>query len=717
MYHPFCAFSCVDSIDGVYYLRCSEYGSMTDDGGMSMDMSGDDSSGLITSDDCKMTDSAMLSTIAWCLKLHCQDESSDSLQAVWSSNNVSNIYTYLGSLELGTPSHVIEDDALWLNTTGYVNPTLYRANYDTLSYFSFQETMHARFGFALLMVGWFFCLIGVLHRLTEHLQVLPPSYSAFINRHLLKPALFSSRADAPLPYDVGYLPPRLVSIGIFIFFVLNLLFCCVPYKTVAGSTWYTSSARELYAYVGNRTGILSFANIPLLLLFGVRNNIMAFLTGWSQTTFMHFHRWIAYIATVEAIVHSILYTAAYLDDGGAASYAEQAALAYFQWGIVATVAMGLAVAFSVLWIRKRYYETFLVGHIVLAILTIVGCWYHIKLRYTTEWGYIYWIYAAIAVWAFDMLLRCTRLCLFNFRSTKAIAEVVPGELLRVVVFPSFEQHAAAGRHTFLYWPTISLPWTSHPLTVALSGRYSDIISGTAAKRSKEKTDRIDEISLSENSSSESAKFVECNDVIPELPDVDPESLVYVFYIRPICGATRTLYDQVLQSKKHRLRFLALSEGLYGSPPMAWTYSSAIICMTAGVGFTAGLSFVDSFAASIINPHHCHQRFIFLLTARNDEMIQHVSNLISSRYGACISAGVIELVTHCTASSTQRLDVNEFLTRKVEAIGDSPNKTKTVDVISCGPGGFMDGCRQAVVGLQEMRKRGIAVEYHPESFAW
>ena len=40
----------------------------------------------------------------------------------------------------------------------------------------------------------------------------------------------------------------------------------------------------------------------------MRNNVLLWLTGWSFSTFNQFHRWIARVATLEAVIHSIAYT-------------------------------------------------------------------------------------------------------------------------------------------------------------------------------------------------------------------------------------------------------------------------------------------------------------------------------------------------------------------------------------------------------------------------
>jgi ferric-chelate reductase len=57
---------------------------------------------------------------------------------------------------------------------------------------------------------------------------------------------------------------------------------------------------------------MSFANFPLLFLFGGRNNILIWATGWSFATFNVFHRHVARIATLQAVAHSVLYLIIYI---------------------------------------------------------------------------------------------------------------------------------------------------------------------------------------------------------------------------------------------------------------------------------------------------------------------------------------------------------------------------------------------------------------------
>lgn len=54
---------------------------------------------------------------------------------------------------------------------------------------------------------------------------------------------------------------------------------------------------------------MSYANLPVMWMFSGRNNIFLWATGWEFSTFNLFHRHVARIATLQAAIHSIAWTA------------------------------------------------------------------------------------------------------------------------------------------------------------------------------------------------------------------------------------------------------------------------------------------------------------------------------------------------------------------------------------------------------------------------
>lgn len=61
----------------------------------------------------------------------------------------------------------------------------------------------------------------------------------------------------------------------------------------------------------------------------------------------------------------------------------------WSWGSVAAVLGSVMLVVSTLWFRQRWYELFLLSHIV---MLLVGCWYHSALRFLpTGQGFNTWI--------------------------------------------------------------------------------------------------------------------------------------------------------------------------------------------------------------------------------------------------------------------------------------------------------------------------------------
>lgn len=180
----------------------------------------------------------------------------------------------------------------------------------------------------MLVCGLFNQMAGRIPSLQKWLQ--GSKLRAKLRQSILLPALVGSRHLEPLPGNLGYVPNRALGLFITLYIVLNVVFSAVSFRSFQPNIYWMSSGFELCEYVGNRTGTLSLVNVSIAILFAGRNNLLA-VTGWSQTTFLAFHRWAARVATLQAVVHSIAYTQAYFEPGyrGATEYASKAAEPYF----------------------------------------------------------------------------------------------------------------------------------------------------------------------------------------------------------------------------------------------------------------------------------------------------------------------------------------------------------------------------------------------------
>jgi len=96
---------------------------------------------------------------------------------------------------------------------------------------------------------------------------------------------------------------------------------------------------------------------------------------------MLYHRWIARWFWVHILIHTAVWTAVYAQTEGVKV---MLADTYVKWGCVGFSAMCGLVFLSLRSLRQRWYEAFVMTHILLAILAILGTYLHIKLANAAE---------------------------------------------------------------------------------------------------------------------------------------------------------------------------------------------------------------------------------------------------------------------------------------------------------------------------------------------
>ncbi|KAK6465100.1 ferric reductase [Scheffersomyces coipomensis] len=212
-----------------------------------------------------------------------------------------------------------------------------------------------------------------------------------------------------------------------------------------------------------RASILTSSSMPLLILFGGRNNFLQWFTKWDYATFITLHRWVSRVIFVLVVLHSLFYTY-YL--GGISS--PEMSESYITWGKLGTFS-GLAIMIQgLLVLRRKYYETFLLLHIILAAIFIIGAWMHVLNLYCS-WFYYY----TAAIWAFDRIIRIGRLISFGFH--EATVKLLPDQTLRVEVPTPSDWEAVPGGHVFIHFLRPSSFWQSHPFTYIKSSNQENTI--------------------------------------------------------------------------------------------------------------------------------------------------------------------------------------------------------------------------------------------------
>jgi hypothetical protein len=287
-------------------------------------------------------------------------------------------------------------------------------------------------------------------------HLLPTRFASRLNAYFNYLPLIGSRHSVPT-FNLIIMPTRGQSVFLFYLIAVNIIFCCVGYDSRQPNSWFASSTAEIRSFVGNRTGALSLVNIAISVLYAGRNNVLISLTDWSHTTYLLLHRWVASIATLQACIHSAIYLYNYMESG---EHATEAKLDYWIWGVVATLGMVFLLPTSVLPLRQKFYELFLVWHVVLAWFVILGSLLHIILRFSKQWGYELWMYIAFAFWAFDRMHRLVRLARNGVR--KAHITVIDEDYIRLDI-PGITGEGQA----YLYFPTLTWRvWENHPFSIA-----------------------------------------------------------------------------------------------------------------------------------------------------------------------------------------------------------------------------------------------------------
>lgn len=521
----------------------------------------------------------------------------------------------------------------------------------------------------------------------------PARLLSMFNAFFIDPPVFGSHHTTPI-LKMAIVPTRGQALFILYIIAINIIACAVGIRAVMPQSWFSTKWYQVAAYVANRTGVISFANIPLLILFSGRNNVLLWLTNWSHATFLLVHRWVAWICTLQACIHSALYLGLYV---WSKTHAEVSKEPFWYWGIIATLALSLMLPLSILPIRKLAYEFFLVFHIILGIVAIVGCWYHIIYRYDHQWGYETWLYVAIAVWVFDRLMRLVRM--FKIGVRRAYVSRIDDDYLRIDI-PDVECHG----HVYAYFPSLSWRvWENHPFSVVSSMSPHSPVAPTAS--------HIGPAPL-EKSGPESAS----KQVIGTVTASDSSSLSssparsapgITLFVRTHTGLTSLIASHVGSTAG----IPVLLEGSYGHESSAFLGPSItptperpkIVCIAGGVGITAVIPALNS-TTSIHASYGIPKLF---WGVRQPALVGAVEGLIANVKMSDKSDlrwwGNVE--THINIGD--RMNLRVILEQEI-------SESKGTTVVVCGPEGMADEVRMIVAGLG---RSGAVVKLIEESFVW
>ncbi|WVW84449.1 hypothetical protein I302_106483 [Kwoniella bestiolae CBS 10118] len=211
--------------------------------------------------------------------------------------------------------------------------------------------------------------------------------------------------------------------------------------------------------IANRFGIMSFSQLPIILLLVSKNNPISSLTGITYQKLNYLHRASSRICLLTSWGHAILWTPRV--------WAARDFRQYLLCGIAALFGFTMLWVTSFRFIRRAAYEFFLASHIIFTIMYLVGAWFH--------WRWLgQWVIPAMVIWIFDRLLRFAQVIYQNnFHNPRKWStsgdckiELLDHDVMRITIRRD-NFHWRAGQHAFISAPSISgMPHESHPFSIA-----------------------------------------------------------------------------------------------------------------------------------------------------------------------------------------------------------------------------------------------------------
>jgi hypothetical protein len=715
LYQPACAHACDNSISAP--LNCS-IGRTNDQTTISKKLlmrdddlqttSGDEWTVSATpSPECKSTNQNYLETLAYCIKQFCPDKTPMELERFWSDDGpgkaVDSLPAYgemLASIDR-VPDRQVNNSML-LNYTGRVSEYQWKLNYQALRTFTLLEITHQQYG---LVVFLSCALIPIGISLLRFLP-WPPLLVTKFHGYIVDPPLVGSRHAEPI---AGFfiMPTRGQSLFLLYIWGINILLSGIGYDLDLTSVWFPDDRTKVLTFVGNRLGVLCFANIPLVILFAGRNNILLWLTNWSRTTFLLLHRWIAVICMLEAVVHSLFFLLIYSANMSEMPLSAALTKPYWIWGSIGTVCIAVLIIAALQPIRRRAYEIFVAAHIVISILLLVASYQHVVARFGHQRGYETWLYIAIAIWGFDRVARLGHSLQRGLRT--AYVTQIDDDYLRLDIFG-----ISATGHVYLHFPSVSYwrIWESHPFSVA--GRITDrrFIAGP--------------VSDSDASIYEKEAAVASSRPLPGSREPSGTAVSHIDApMSATSGVTLLIRKQrgmtaQLQKQTGRIGGVpVIVEGSYNEEVTFLQQNHVrpthefpnMVCIAGGVGITGVLPYLSKFDAGMAGP--CGSKKLFW-GVRSMPLVYAVEDMLNNcQQGRSLAErrwGDVD-VSVCVGA---RLSLKSLLRRHLRQ-----QRGGTV-VVVCGPASMTDDVRNIVSAVARHGVEGEAktlVKLCVENFTW
>ncbi|KAH8173486.1 ferric reductase like transmembrane component domain-containing protein [Sarocladium implicatum] len=643
-------------------------------------MTGGGHMGMFTPADCRANNTAFLTSVAWCLADKCSDERDSVIQGYWEqqvtgSKDVPAKWSYfeaLAEVDPKPPGYQLSTEDMHLNETSLVDPDAYLKQWNVLGAVYHEMVVESRYGIILVV------LAAGLPILTTWLGWMPwvPAVYDRLKPYLLYPSTIGTYSVRPLPFLLGNAPTIGQGLFIFLFIAANVVLTSVSYSVRQPSSWFMDGWTELLAYLLYRTGAFAFALLPVIFLFSSRNNLLLWLSNWSHTTFMLLHRWVGRLFVIHAVLHSIF---------GLLAYKHYEKTIWWRWGAAATVLSVVLWFGSGLYVRRANYEIFLLTHIILTVVVLVGCWYHLILWYESMGmkppnntsGYEVWLYIAFAIWGFDRLVRVLRLVKSGLRRSK-VTELGGSGYVRIDI-PGLRWNTQLGKHCYVYFPTLSplRPWENHPFSIIPTSVLQvggERTTGSATEQVGGRSSPDDMESMSKTVGLSTSYQIDAL--------ANKNTTGITLFVKKSSGLTKSLGS-------HN-GLLTLVEGAYHNTDIQNVLCcDRLLLIAGGIGITGVLPLLH---------HHRNVKLAWSVKEEAQCLIDEIAPAAKA-----VSAAQVDV------RLGRRFDVSELINAEVET------GWERVGVIVSGPGSLCDDVRATVAAAG--RRSKTIFELEVDSYSW
>ncbi|KAM7212450.1 hypothetical protein V8F06_012176 [Rhypophila decipiens] len=513
-------------------------------------------------------------------------------------------------------------------------------------------------------------ILPTLLSVIAHLLQVPEStisaasrkFSSFRNQ-LLTPLLPANILSRRFTSGIGTPPAKGITLYLVVIGLLTLLLTLLNPESRTPHI-HSLADKPSLIYIFQPTGTYAFALFPVVILFSTKNNLLLLLgqklpilnNSFSHSTdepvIIHFPFWI--------------------------------------WGSIAAVALSVLVLLGSAYFRRRFHEPFLLGHILLSITVLVGCWYHVQdLRLSGIAPCAGWILAAVGIWGLDSLVRTVRVVMNGVHKARVTEFGNNGEYVRVDI-PLDSNGAAWGRrgllarpgvHVYAQFPSLDgwkRPWQNHPFSVVPSSLLGRI-SGESG-----------------SSSPTDERLVSING-----PDGDAEKglEVRVAELHVKTSTTDTGSGLTLLVKRSRgvtshlkacVNLLTLLDGPYPNNSATAVLScERLLLIGGGIGITAVLPWIA---------HHSNVKLAWSMKESARCLVEQVEP-------------ALEKVVRKDVRIARRLDLEKLLADEME-LGWS-----RVGVVVSGPVGLCDDVRVAVASASRKTQGETVFELEVDAYSW